>query len=1498
MPDWVGEYRIYDTNAPALTIELPSNAPGGDLSASASYTLSPSFGNLDDVTPENPYGDVDRVEYTFASSADPSQPAASPGAVMTASPFTLGFVAAYSGDGVTARPFPVWVKAFDTSGNPSGQVRLDMRVLPNTPPVVGGVAVVATSPVPGILYAGSSLSATATGIADADDARLTLSAELRRTVASGSEQIASAPARTLDRPAEGWPALPQQGFSFAVPISEAEGSALFVRVRATDAKGAQAFADAPFVVADDATAPVVTELVARRPNGDAATSFVIGDTFVLEVRARDLETAVRAVSFATTGGVLPETLVATRVGTSDIFRSPSVTVPSSLTAKVSVEVTARCEDYGGNPRPATVTLELAPSSDPTKPVAEWLSPFEGALWPAAYASVDGAKSGVDLLLRIRVTDRDLDGTGQEIPGAFVNVMVRGPIDASATLATDWTPAALLSGAAGEWIYEAVWRVPNGVAAGVSLPFEVEVIDAGANRVVRPVSLHVLAARYVYEAATTSVVSASDVPTPAGTEILPVFLLDGTTLSLYPKAVGGARSFGSLHLYSGGAWSAGAGSAVTVRRTILTSPEVTSYSSTVPYYPLELSIGEALAVGHGAAIDVTGRGLLGGDGSHDPVTLAGERASAPGAAGSHGGSGHPADGEWTARLQDPGSVYGNIRDPRLPGSGGGRYGGTGGGVVRIDAPSATLRLFGDVSADGQIPADRAGTAGGSVRVRAGRIEGRGGLRANGSASAIGIYRPGGSGGRVSVSWGEPSALTVQVDAVGARSLFGIQDPFSPPAGAGTVFLERLDASGQALDRGTLRISNGPSTYPPALTPLPGLGTGTVTAVDPATRVLTILAPSATASIAGEQLVATIAPAGGGAPATLVLPVTAQTRTAGAVGSADQTVALTVTATEGELTALSSALAASAMVTVKSRLSYAAFEGRGPVRVVSGGELEAGGAVDQRSAFALDPSARVLLGNEGPAIAFDGTTPAPGSSVQQGSTISLRYRAVDSIGLSKVEGTWSPTGTTSTQTLVEPLELIAGPSNLSIPVGQPAGPVTYKVRATDRAGRVTESTATWNVTGDVTNPVVTGVDLSPQRTGDTYVSGETITVTARATDDVKLAKVRIELDGSVAESVTSPATLSWLTPPVASSTTYTVTVTATDVAGNSTPASRTITVTPRSDAVPPTVSIDCPTAGALLPSGLSAFTLQATAGDDQGVHHVEVFRDAEATPLATFFAANGTARSFPVSATGITLPAVTEPTVVRFRVRAFDFGGNASGEVQTEVTVVPAVEISATGPNDWEALSGQTAYVASGTTLVLDQPRTFRDLLVLRGASITHSAGGTRRLDLTVTGSLFIECGGSIDVTGRGYPEESTYPGATGAVSPTDSAGSHVGTGGLAGGSAAMPTYGSVERPREAGSGGWNGAARPGGGVIRIEAGTLALGGATAKIVANGDGGSWRWSRRLDLDHGGVDDGDGLIEAAGGVSYRQGGGAVAIEYGTSAGKALTRVNAKVVRAAAQR
>ncbi|MCL4806577.1 MAG: carboxypeptidase regulatory-like domain-containing protein, partial [Thermoanaerobaculia bacterium] len=605
MPAWVGEYRIYDTNAPVLTIGLPPNAPGGDLFASSSYVLAPEFDEPDDWTPESPWGDVDRVEYTFASAADPTEPASAPGAVLTVGPFKLSFVAAYVGDGSSPRPFPVWVKAFDTSGNPSAQVRLDMRVLPNASPTIGSLSVAATAPVVGTIYAGSSVAVTATGISDADDARLTLVAELRRGAGPQSTLIASVPARVLDRPAEGWAALPAQTFSFVVPLTEPEGSTLSAVVRATDGRGAAGTVDLPFTVADDSAQPLVTDLVARRPDGTTSTSFVIGDSFVLEVGARDLETAVRSVSVETTGGVFPGTLEATRVGTSDLFRTASVTVPSTLTEPVSVVVTATAEDHGGNDRSVTLSLEAGPALDPTHPVAEWLSPFDGALWPADYASVDPGRNGVDLLLRLRVTDRNVDGTGQDVPGDYVAVRIRGPVDATGALAEEWTTAALLSGSAGEWWYEAVWRVPNGIPAGTSLPFEVEVVDSGANRIERRTSIVAVPARHVYESATTAVGSTSDVPKPAGSESQPVFLLDGTTLSLYPPEAGGGRSFEGLFLYSGGAWSSGPGSAVTVRRTVLTSPEVTSPGSLVPYYPLELEIGATLAVAHGAAIDVSG-----------------------------------------------------------------------------------------------------------------------------------------------------------------------------------------------------------------------------------------------------------------------------------------------------------------------------------------------------------------------------------------------------------------------------------------------------------------------------------------------------------------------------------------------------------------------------------------------------------------------------------------------------------------------------------------------------------------------------------------------------------------------------------------------------------------------------------------------------------------------------------------------------------------------------
>lgn len=1494
MPAWSAEYRVFDTTAPAVSVPLPAGAPSGDLAASATYILSPSPLLLDDVTPENPWGDLERVEYSFASLSDPDRPAPSPGAVVTSPPFAFAFVASYSGDGASPRPFPVWIRAFDTSGNASGEIRLEMRVVPNAPPTVGALDVAAASPVAGSFYAGSTIAATASGIGDDGDARITLVAELHRGPGGTGPLVAAAPARVVDRPPGGWSALGPQAFPFVLPLAEVEGSTLSVLVRATDARGASATQSTDFTVADDAGKPVASEVVARRLDGSAATSFFIGDTVAFDVRATDVQTGVRAVTVATTGGVFPVSIPAERVGATDVFRTSSFSVPASVSEPVAVSVTATVEDWGGNSASATAAIEIRPSLDPTRPVVEWLSPFVGGLWPASYSSVDPGKTGVDLLLRIRVTDRDVDGSGQEIPGAFVSVRVRGPADASGTLAADWVEARALTTAAGEWTYEAVWRVPNGVPEGASLLFEAEVVDSGANRVVESVALSSVVARHVYESATTAIGAGNDVPAAPGDEALPVFLLDGSTVSLYPRSDGGARVYQSLHLYSGGAWSDGPGSAVAVRRTVLTAPEVTSYSALEAFHPLSLAIGGILAIGHGAAIDVSGRGLLGGVARNGAVALPGERASVSGAAGSHAGMGHPVHGNWLPLLDDPGSVYGNIRDPRLPGGGGADRGAAGGGVVRIDAPEALVRLHGDVLANGGLLSGNfaTGGAGGSVRLRVFRLEGQGEVRASGSRGSAGVAITGAGGGRVSISWAEPAVLSVSARADGAESAFwfgSAETSEQPRGGAGTVFLQRTGQDGLPLDRGTLRVANPSSSFPSAPTPLPGLGSATVTGVDVAARALTVASSDALGSIEGESVVVTVLPAGGGSASGFVFPVTSQGRSSGSAGSVDQVFTLVVEADPTSLGSISAALSGGAIVRAKARLRFASFEADGAVRVVSGDELEVAGVVDDRSAISIGPDARVLLG-ELPVIDFAGTSPAPGASVAQGSGLEVRFRVTDPLGISLIEE-WSLDGTVSGKTYSEPLEVLSSPSRIqiSIPVNQPAGPVTYRVRATDRAGRVGEASATWTVLPDTVRPTITELTLSPQRAGDTYVAGDTVTVTARATDDIRLASLRIEVAGQVVESAASPATLSWLIPPVATTTTYELVVTASDLAGNTEPARRTVTVTPRADAVAPGVAISCPSTGGLYPSGYTGFRLEATATDDKGIERVEILRGQEVEPVAVLRASVGTQTSFAVTTAAIPLPPVSEPTGVPFRVRAFDFGGNASQEVEVFVNVVPAVPLSATGPNDWAALETATAYLESGT-LVLDQPRRFGGLLVLRGATVTHPAGAGNSVHLIVDGPLFVDCGGGIDVTARGYPAGTAYPGA--GVS-TSGGGSHLGAGGVWGSAVAATTYGSLTRPREAGSGSWGPSATAGAGVIRIQAGTLAFGGPTAKIVANGrsgSGSSGGAGGAIWLTTGTMT-GDGLVEAAGGSAYytNGGGGAVAIEYGTATGTALIRANA---------
>ncbi|MCP4572145.1 MAG: hypothetical protein GY838_07295, partial [bacterium] len=224
MEAWEKSYRLFDDHAPKVdAVPFPDGAAGGDLIQGVAYTLVPVLTDVDDVTPENPGGDVDRVEYFFADPEDPSNPQV-PSYSAVSHPFSYAFIGAYSGDGTEPRPFPVWVKAVDTSTNESNVMAVAMQVLPNAPPVLDAVSAEALGPVPGTFYAGSAIRAVVSGLDDLDGAQLTLSVELWQT--GTSSPLADYPGRQVLRPDNGWADLEPQTFDFEIPIDLAEGTPL------------------------------------------------------------------------------------------------------------------------------------------------------------------------------------------------------------------------------------------------------------------------------------------------------------------------------------------------------------------------------------------------------------------------------------------------------------------------------------------------------------------------------------------------------------------------------------------------------------------------------------------------------------------------------------------------------------------------------------------------------------------------------------------------------------------------------------------------------------------------------------------------------------------------------------------------------------------------------------------------------------------------------------------------------------------------------------------------------------------------------------------------------------------------------------------------------------------------------------------------------------------------------------------------------------------------
>ena len=1016
MADKTYQFRLYDENPPVFDeLPLPEGAPDGNLYHGASYTLVPILSGLDDLSPENPGGDIDRVEYYLD---DPDLPGASPSiaGIANSYPFAFGFIA----PSTSSEPVPrhYWARAFDTSLNVSQTRHVALQVLPNALPIAG---VVTLAPVDASLYPGDSLVATVQGFSDLDGAELTIALRIRRL--DTGAQLGQTLTVTRSRPAGGWPAAPAVTLTAVLPKDIPEGVALQAFSDVRDGQGALASASSePLPVADDQTPPQMSGGLVGDSNAAPRPFHQLGDSIQVQVRALDGESQVKSVkvSFepAELFGAAPMTLV--RYDNFDRFRLAAPRrLTSYLTAATEAKAIFEAEDLGGNVGRSEVLFEVRPAADPSPPRVRWTSPFTGAAWPAAYTAMAGPE-GVPLLLRIATADQTVNGSGATVPGEILGLEVKTAVrqaDGSFALEADWRPAELVAGGEpGRAEYQLLWRVPNGLPDGTEIPFAARAWDKGGHRVEAAASLTATPARKVYEGVTTALLANDPMQDPAAPAGAPIFLVGGSQLSLYPQPGGAFRQLPALYLYSG-VRRDGTGK-LEVEPTRLTTPEISSLSSSVLYYPLELEIGEYLGVAGGAAIDLRGRGLLGGitGSGFVEATLPGIRGASPGAGGSHGGFGLPGDRPSTTYSPPPGEVYDDLRHPRLPGGGGrsknAQPGGSGGGVARISAAAATVRLEGGLLAgainrDGPFPP---GGAGGAVDLEAGLLEGWGQIDASGGYGAFDGNQGFGGGGRIAVYYREVAAdfdWHRQVVAFGG----GVASQASVGA-AGTVYREQLPESGPPTGLGILQVVNR-NLDPPAAntvrlkmpTPIPGVGQGKVFAVDAAGSSLVLDIPSIHGEVAGERLIVASAGVDLG-----TFGIVSATELAAPGAPEGQRIGLVLTASPAELQPLGSRLAGGETLEFRGLARFLAIEAGGVARVFAESDLALGpqGTLNDLAFITAGPDSKVALRSDyeirlTPSFGDEVTAVRPGQTVPSPSWV-----LTHPFGLHELRVGWHPAG----------------------------------------------------------------------------------------------------------------------------------------------------------------------------------------------------------------------------------------------------------------------------------------------------------------------------------------------------------------------------------------------------------------------------------------------------------------------------------------------------------
>ena len=205
------------------------------------------------------------------------------------------------------------------------------------------------------------------------------------------------------------------------------------------------------------------------------------------------------------------------------------------------------------------------------------------------------------------------------------------------------------------------------------------------------------------------------------------------------------------------------------------------------YTVNLSVGGNMTIDEGAAIDVTAKGHLTGNGPTGTIAYSNPDSGAP-----HGGKSN-------------GSNYSAYDSALRPAMYGAALGTVGGGVVRLSV-AGTLTVNGVVIAGSPHGTSYCSGAGGAIWIDAGVLAGAGTISATAGDSRWGKS---GCGGRIAVYLTNPSAtdfsaFTGSIQACGGRSYDGSANSNGRQTGAaGTIYLQ---AYGETPTSATLIIDN--------------------------------------------------------------------------------------------------------------------------------------------------------------------------------------------------------------------------------------------------------------------------------------------------------------------------------------------------------------------------------------------------------------------------------------------------------------------------------------------------------------------------------------------------------------------------------------------------------------------------------------------------------------------------------------------------------------------